>query len=80
MNKFRVLKARLTYDEFFIDADTPKEAAKLANSGKVAEHAIGVMWDHDSFYDTPDTTVVLSNEKDSAGFYKKLYESDGVDE
>jgi len=75
-NFYRVLIARLTYDEFHVTAESPKEAAKLAARGKVREFKTNVSWDHDAIFDVPGTVTVLSNELDSAGFCKKLYTCD----
>lgn len=73
--KYRVLAARIVYDEHEVEAETPKEAAYLVANGKVYPSREAVEADHDNSYDDGETVVVLSDEIDSHGFKKKLLDT-----
>lgn len=74
--KFHILKTRIAYDYFCIEAETVKEAANLVNRGKIREQLIDTTPTHDTHYDQPDEVIVYNPDKqDEFGHDVTIYRS-----
>lgn len=70
--KYQVIAAKIEYDLFEVEAESPREAASLVANGKSAEKEFNVGALCDTFNDDQNTIKVLSGKGDGCGYDKPL--------
>lgn len=74
--KFHIVKTRVAYDYFYVEAENIREAVSLVKFGKVREQLIDTEPKHDTCYDQVDEIIAYNPHKqDECGHDVTIYRS-----